>query len=160
MGVLEDGGAGDEGAGAGPDDSLGGVWSDAAIDLDFNASRTFVQHPSNTRDLGDGRLDEGLPAEAWIDGHDEHDIHVLQHLFDCGDGGGRIEGDAGKDAAVFDLADYSVEVLGGLHVDGYQIGLGVGERGDVAFWVFDHHVDVEECVGMRAERLDYRRPEG
>jgi hypothetical protein len=51
---------------------------DAAVNLDVDLA--LADHSLQPRDLVHRRLDEGLAAEARIDGHHEDEVEPLEHI--------------------------------------------------------------------------------
>ena len=68
---------------------------DPAVHLQFRLQAALVQHAAQGGDLGETGLYEGLAAKARIDGHDQHEVHQIEHRVDMVDRRARIERDAG-----------------------------------------------------------------
>mmetsp|Transcript_2000 Transcript_2000/g.9027 ORF Transcript_2000/g.9027 Transcript_2000/m.9027 type:complete len:298 (-) Transcript_2000:14-907(-) len=159
---VEDGGARDEGVGAGVDDLVGVGGGDAAVDLDPRVNSLGVAHRLDLRDLLNLRLDEGLAAEAGVDGHDQDEVDAVEDVLEAFGGGSGVEDDARLASEVLDLVDGAVEVDGGraFRVDGDDVGASLGEVRDAELGLDDHEVAVEHLVGDGAERVDDEGADG
>ena len=94
-------------------------------------------------DLAQRRLDEALSAESGIDAHDEHQIdlvdHVFQHLERCR----RIEREPGLTAAAADDLQRAIDVSGCFGMKADQIGAGRGEGAGKRVDGLNHQMNVE-----------------
>ena len=71
-----------------------------------------------------------------------------------------IERDAGLLAEPADHLQRAVEMLGGLGVDGDDIGAGLGEGFEIEIDRLDHEMHVEHLLRARPDAFDEARPEG
>jgi hypothetical protein len=156
-GVLgaEDGGAGDEDGRAGLGEGAGLVAIDATVHRDVD--RTLADERFDLADFGDGRRDEGLAAEARVDGHDQDQVEIVQHPLDRLGRRRGIERDARLRSGLADLVQDAVQVRAGFSVDRHEVRARADEGLDVALG-FDHHqVDVKRQARALPDGLDDRR---
>ncbi len=157
--VLENGGAGNQNIGAGLNALLGGLRVDAAVDLEVDGAAGGVDHLAHFSDFIE-RRDEGLSAEAGIDGHHQNkigDVHDMRQRLHRRAG---VDGDARLFAERLDELHGTVQVRAGLGVDCYNVRAGLGEILDEQIDRRDHQVHVERFLGMRAQRLDHAGADG
>lgn len=105
-------------------------------------------------DLRHALGDKGLPAEAWMDSHDEDDVHQGEPLVQALDGGLGIDGYPCLQSSAVDLGDGCMDIAVGLDMDGDRIASGISEGVDIADGVLYHQVGVEEAVGAAADGSD------
>jgi hypothetical protein len=61
--------------------------------------------------------DEGLSAEARVDGHEEDDVDLVHDVLAVVEGGGGVEDKPGLAPALTDLLEGAVDVVGGFGVE-------------------------------------------
>lgn len=160
LGGTKEGGAADEGIGAGPGAFGHGILGDAAIDLDAVGQLFFVAPAVGLLDFGNGFVDERLAAESWIDGHDEHQVHLTEEGADGAHGGGWVNGEAGAEAEGADFPQQTFHAGTEFDVDGELLGAGLGEGFEEDLRSGAHQVDVEELSGEGSEVGDEGGAEG
>jgi len=113
-----------------------------AIDLQADVIARLIDHLTGLTKLDKGLGDEGLPTKARVHGHEEDDINLVQDVLGHGEGGGGVEDQAGLAAFALDELQGSVDVVGGLRVEGDEGGAGIGKVGDDAVDGGDHQMHV------------------
>ena len=98
---------------------------------------------------------EFLPAEAWIDRHDQDQIDEIDDRCDRVLRRSWIQGHAGLLAQRPDRLQRTVEVRAGFHVHGDDVGPRFGEGLKIGIARRDHEVHVEHLGGVRAQRLHH-----
>ena len=71
-----------------------------------------------------------MAAEAGVDGHHQHEINLVHHIFNRRFMGGGADRHARTFAERFDLRDGAVEMRRGFGVDGDNIGTCLRKFGD------------------------------
>ena len=112
--AFEDVVSGDEYVGAGFADFGGGGLVDSAVDFEVSVAEHGAHEPDFFEHLGD----EGLAAEAWVDGHDEDHVDGVDEELDVVLGGAGVEDDAGLAAEAADFVDQAQGVERGFDVEG------------------------------------------
>src|SRR3979411_1644237 len=90
--AAEYGAAGDEGVGTGRSDALDVLDLDAAVDLEPDIPARGVNELARALHLLQRRVNEALAAKAGIDAHDEHQIDLVENVFEHLERSCRIEG--------------------------------------------------------------------
>src|SRR5262249_3367647 len=153
--------AGDDHVGPRGGHHLDVVELDAPVDLEVHVVQApLIEHPAQGADLRHHLRDEGLAAEARVDAHHQHQVHLAEHVLDGVGGRGGVEHHAGTPAGGADLLHHPVQVTAGLHVHRDQVGAGAGEVVDIALRLLDHEMDVEWALGDAAHRLHHQRADG
>lgn len=143
---AEEGGACDDGVGAGGEDVGEGAVVDAAVDFDVVGEPVGFAPCFSGADLVEGFGDEGLAAEACVDGHDEEEVDLVEPWFSGGEGGLAVDGEAAGEAGGADAAEGIADVVIGFDVDGDVVCSGLDEAVEEVVRAIDHEVDVEEDV--------------
>lgn len=143
---TEEGGACDDGVGAGGEDIGEGAFVDAAVDFDVVGESVGVAPCFGGADLVEGFWDEGLAAEACVDGHDEEEVDLVEPWFSGGEGGLAVDGEAAGEACGADAAEGITDVVMGFDVDGDVVCTCLDEAVEEVVRAIDHEVDVEEDV--------------
>ena len=94
LALAEEGGAANEGVGAGASAFNSSVEVDAAINFNVIAETFFPSPDAGLLDFGQHLRNERLPAKAGIHGHDEQLIDLSEKRLDVADSGGWIDGQA------------------------------------------------------------------
>ena len=100
-----------------------------------------------------------LAAEAGVDRHHEQEVGQGERVLEGVERGGRVDGDAGRHAALPDPLERAVEVAARLDVDRHPLDAGRGQAGDQGVGVADHEVGVERELAAGGEALHHRRAE-
>merc|ERR1711972_485310 len=163
VGRVEHRGARHDRVAAGLDDLPRVRGANAAVDLDPRVDALRDAHRLQLLDLLDLRLDEALAAEAWVHGHDQDEVDLLQHVLDGGQRGARVQHYASGAAGLLDLADGAVEMDRrrslAMHRDDVRAGL--GEVLNALLGFDDHQVAVQQRVGVfLAQGVHDQRPDG
>ena len=142
--------------------ALGGIDAPHRLDRHANAAARLVGVQPGTRgaQLVEGLGDELLPAEAGVDAHQQHHVELVHDVVHPVERGGRVEHQAGLTAGVADQPERAVDVLGGLGVEGDDVGAGLGEVGHDAIDRLHHQVHVDRRRGVRADGLAHQRADG
>src|SRR5690606_6525336 len=127
VGGAKDGGAGDEGVGAGGGDFADVLRLHAAVDLQADRLAQAVDAFAHLAQLVQGRGNEGLTAEARVHRHQQHQVQVFQHPVQHFHRRGRVQHQAGLATLRPDQLDGPVHMLAGLRVKADQRGAGLGE---------------------------------
>lgn len=117
-------------------------------------------HIVGLADFGEAAVDELLPSETWVYGHDEDQVEVFDDVFQNTDGGVRIQCNTCFTASGFNLLYYPVKVVGCFGVDGDAVRSGLGKALDVAARLVDHQVNVEVLRRVLRNLLDDELAEG
>ena len=136
----------------------GGVGGDAAVDLE--PDRAVADHGAERAELRQHRRQEGLAAEAGVDGHHQDEVALVEDVLDRGGRRRGVERHAGLRAELADAREAAVEVGAGLGVDGDDVGAGGDEGLEEGVGGRDHQVDVERGPRAGAERRDHVGAEG
>mmetsp|Transcript_27074 Transcript_27074/g.77685 ORF Transcript_27074/g.77685 Transcript_27074/m.77685 type:complete len:237 (-) Transcript_27074:451-1161(-) len=149
VGCVEDCGAGDQGIGACVDELVCVLRADPAVDLDPRVDALGLAHLLQLLDLVHLRLDEALAAKAGVDRHDEHEVHILQHVLDLPQRRPRVQHHPRHATQVLDLVHDPVQVggRGALAVHRDDVGARLCEVLDPLLGLDDHEVAVQEGVG-------------
>ncbi len=123
------------------------VARDPAVDLQEGLAIVPGQHLARSRDLLRHGRNVLLRGESGVDGHDQNEIDVPDHLFRVRQRSTGVEREAGLHAAGPDLRELPLHVRGGLRMKGEQRRPRLGERRDVPLGPFDHQMDVQRQVG-------------
>src|SRR4029077_4204456 len=115
---------------------------------------------SHTRNFLHHRGNERLPAEAWIDGHHQHEFKLIDAI-----GKGVLprlgcERTAGLFSELADELKRAIEMGPDLRVDGNAIRAGVGERGNKGVGRRDHEMDVERLLRVWTDGLNHSGTNG
>ena len=130
---------------------------DPAVDLDVDVLR---QGRSQPRDPIDGFRHEGLAAVPGVDAHAENEVGVSRdrgNVFRLALG---VEGDADLEAVLAGGGDRAWHVVDDLVMEGRAVTAGAGDLREVAQWVVDHQMAVEDTaclVHQRSDRLEHDR---
>ena len=143
---AEEGGACDDGVGTGGEDIGEGAVVDTAVDFDVIGEPVGFSPCFGGADLVEGFGDEGLAAEACVDGHDEEEVDLVEPWFSGGEGGLAVDGEAGGEAGGADAAEGIADVVIRFDVDGDVVGSGLDEAVEEVVRAIDHEVDIEEDV--------------
>ena len=134
---------------------------DPAVHLQANFQLGFIDDAAGLLELGQGRGDELLTAEARVDRHQQHQVDLVDDPVEHIQRRGRVEYDTGLAAALADQAQGPVQVTGGFRMDADQACAGFGKIGDDAVDRLDHQVDIDWCGNaVIAQGLAYQRPDG
>src|SRR5690606_33567971 len=90
----------------------------ATIDLQTDITATGVDQRTRFAQLVEGAGDELLPAEAWVDAHQQHHVDLVHHILQGVQAGGRVEHQAGLATTILDQLKRTVDVLRGFRVEG------------------------------------------
>ena len=94
----------------------------------------------SARSFGQHRRQEGLAAEAGVDGHHQDEVALVEHVLDRGGRRRGVERHAGLRAELADAREAAVEVRAGLGVDGDEVGAGGDEGLEEGVGGRDHQV--------------------
>src|SRR5262249_34533841 len=108
-GVREDAGPRHEEVRPGRDGERRGSLVDAPVDLEVDGEPTLDDARPQAPELREHALDEALPTETRIDGHHEHRVELIEHLFEHDGRRRRVERDARAAAELLDLLHRAVE---------------------------------------------------
>lgn len=103
---------------------------------------------------------ELLSAESGLDGHDQHQVHLVEERVQGGDRGVGVDGDPGLHSAVVDFRYGLRSTPMCLFMNRDPVRSGTYEVIDVPGGVLDHKVHVEGESGTVADAPDHRRAEG
>src|SRR6185503_9664835 len=144
----------DERVGAGGRDPPDVRDLDAPVDLEpYGQLRAIDQRPDG-RNLRQHRLDELLPAEARVDGHQQHEVDLVEHVIEPIERRRRIEHEAALAAVLADQLQCPVDVLARFGVEADVRGAGGGEVRNDAIDGLDHQVHVDRRLhAVLAQRL-------
>ena len=156
---AEEGGACDDGIGAGGEDIGEGAVVDAAVDFDVVGEPVGFAPCFGGADLVEGFGDEGLASEASVDGHDEEEVDLVEPWFSGCEGGLAVDGEAAGEACGADAAEGIADVVIGFDVDGDVVCSGLDEAVEEVVRAIDHEVDVEEDVVGAVDGGDELRAE-
>jgi len=109
-------------------------------------------------DLGQHRLDEGLAAEAGLDGHEQQQVDLSQDRGDRRQRSGRAQSKAGPGPEPVQLIDKTEGSCRRLHMGSYDRAPHFSVLRRPAIGLFDHEVGVHWKFCMRQNGLDQRRP--
>ena len=156
VGGAKDGRPGDEDVGAVRGDERRRLGAQPPIDLDVEPRRRHAAHLGN---LGAHLGQEGLPAKAGLDRHDEGEVDQAEVRAQGGRGRRRLDRHADAQAERL-CARYErphrVAVGAGLQVEGEGVGAGLPERLEPPRGIARHHVHVQ--VRRRRGELGARGP--
>ena len=114
---------------------------DAAVHLDARGKPARPDPLPEPPDLVEVAGQELLAREAGVHGHHEHEVEPRAGSPRArAIGVDRVEGDAGRDAALAQVGDRALQVGERLDVDADRGGAGVDEGVEVALGVLDHQV--------------------
>mmetsp|Transcript_38520 Transcript_38520/g.90418 ORF Transcript_38520/g.90418 Transcript_38520/m.90418 type:complete len:291 (+) Transcript_38520:52-924(+) len=158
---LEDGRASDDHVHARLRHRLDVVDVDAAVDLEADVETRFIDHLAGLTRLHEGVLDELLPAEARVDGHEEDDVDLVHHVLAHAEVGGGVEHETSLAPTLADEGEGAVDVVGRLRVEGDVRRAGRDEVGDDRVDRRNHEVNVDgRGDAVVAERLAHHRADG
>mmetsp|Transcript_27073 Transcript_27073/g.77682 ORF Transcript_27073/g.77682 Transcript_27073/m.77682 type:complete len:237 (-) Transcript_27073:451-1161(-) len=159
VGCVEDCGAGDQGIGACVDELVCVLRADPAVDLDPRVDALGLAHLLQLLDLVHLRLDEALAPKAWVHGHDEHEVNLLQNILDLRQGRARIQDHAGHAAEALDHVHHAVQVDRGrgLAVHRNDVGAGLRKVLHALLWLHNHEVAIKQRVReLLAQRVNHQ----
>lgn len=142
----EEGGAGYDGIGTGPQDVGQGAGVDAAIDFDVVGEAVLVTPCAGGADLVEGFRNQILATEAGLNGHDEEEVDLAEPWFCGGEGGVAIDGEAAAETGGPDAPQGFADIVLSFHVYSDLVRAGFDEPFEVVVRAFDHEVDIEEDV--------------
>src|SRR4030088_2160551 len=151
--AAEYGAAGDEGVGTGRSDALDVLDLDAAVDLEPDIPARGVNELARALHLLQRRVNEALAAKAGIDAHDEHQIDLVENVFEHLERSCRIEGQSRPAARRPDQAQGPIHVQRGFGMEADHVGTGGHEGVDERIHRLHHqmHVQCRVCgLGTRA----------
>ncbi len=143
VGGAENGAAGNESVGAGAGDLGDVVHLDAAVDFQPDIAPAAVDELARLSEFAEGGFDEALAAEAGVDRHQQHHVHLVDDMAQRVQRGGRVKHQPGAAAALADQLQRAVDVRGGFRVEGDVTGAGGGEIGDDAVHRLDHEMHID-----------------
>src|SRR5437763_1953065 len=129
--AAEDRGAGDERVGAGGNGALCRLGIDTTVDLQRNGPSARIDAGARRFDLPQLAFDEALPAEAWIDAHDEDEVDEVEQVVDGIDGGAGVEHHAGAFSERANELQRAMNMRPSFGMHGDPIRTGFGECLDV-----------------------------
>src|SRR5262245_145636 len=131
---------------------------DAAVDLEPHGQARAVDERADGRDLRQHRLDELLPAEPRVHGHQEHEIDLVEHVIEPVKRRRGIENEPALATAFADQLQSPVDVLGRLGMEADESGTRGGEVGNDAIDRLHHEVHVDRRLdAVLAQRLAHER---
>ena len=138
----------------------GDLCVDTAIDFEVDWPTGLVDHLAHGLDLAKLAGDERLAAEPGVDGHDQHEIDLVDQVVEDFGGRRRIERDAGLLAQRLDRLHRAMRVGTRFGMDGDDVGTRCGKCLKVGIDRRDHQMDVEGLGAVGFQRFDHRRADG
>ena len=159
---VEDGGTGDQGVGPGVDDLVRVSRRDAPIDFNPRVDVVLVAQSLDLLDLLHLRLNEGLTAEARVDGHDQNQVDDVDDVLQARNRGPRVQHDARFATQVLDLTDSSVQVNGTrtFSVNGDDVRTRLCKVCNSQLRFHDHQVRIQNLVRDRSQGINNQRANG
>jgi hypothetical protein len=140
LAVGENGGASHQHIGASVHRQRGRLEVDAAIDLELTMSVALLQQVPCPLNFRQHAVDEALPTEARVDGHDQQQVDVGEDVFDRRGGRRGVEAHSGLFLVLFDQLHGPMQMRRGFLMDDDDVGTRLNERLDVALRLLDHQV--------------------
>mmetsp|Transcript_26496 Transcript_26496/g.45211 ORF Transcript_26496/g.45211 Transcript_26496/m.45211 type:complete len:275 (+) Transcript_26496:148-972(+) len=116
---------------------------DTPIDLETAIQTVLVDELPCRAGLVEGSGNEGLSAESGVDAHEEDDVELVLDKLGILQGSGGVEDESGLASAVLDQLEGSVDVVGGLGVEGDVRGAGIDKVVDGGVDGADHEMHVD-----------------
>jgi hypothetical protein len=159
---VEDGGTGDQGVGPGVDDLVRVGRRDAPVDFNPRVDVVLVAQSLDLLDLLHLRFDEGLTAEARVDGHDQNQVDDVDDVLQARNRGPRVQHDARFATQVLDLTDSSVQVNGTrtFSVNGDDVRTRLCKVRNSQLRFHDHQVRIQNLVRDRSQGINNQRANG
>ena len=142
-GLLEDGRSGNHHVNSGFGNLSDVVNLDTSINFQTAVQSVVVDQFSGFSGLVKGGRDEGLSSESRVDRHEKDDVKLVQDVLGGIKRGTRVENKSGLASSVLDQLKGSVDVVGGLRVEGDVRGSGIDEGLDGLIDRGNHKMDID-----------------
>lgn len=141
--LLEDGTSGNHHINTGFGDFLDVINLDSSINFQTAVQSVVIDKLAGISGLVQDSWDEGLSSESRVDGHEKDDVKLVHDkVADIKTGGG-VENKSGLAPSVLDKLKGSVNVVGGLRVEGDVRGTGINEVTNGGIDGGNHEMDID-----------------
>src|SRR5208283_1722454 len=114
-----------------------------AVDFDAEIHSLGSPHGGQLADLLQRAGNELLPSETRIDGHDQHEIHNVEHFAERLHRSRRIDDHSDQRAVAANQLQRAVQVAANLLMDRNPVCPRIDEGGNILIRILDHQVTVE-----------------